>query len=284
MIQLYHFINDYSIFGIEPKHDNMKRFIEQFCILLLVACFTSASAQNEDRGCNLTVVVDSTHASAPQAQDGSVNAIATGGTAPYTYMWYTGETSQSRNNLGTGRYCVTVTDANGCTGSDCSRVSAPGCESLGIGIGMRDFGTSDSNTVFTWADGGTTPYNYSWSNGATTDTVYNVPDGSYCVTITDANTCSMTACVGNVNTVGIHETALNEVQVYPNPVRDVLHIELPDTKDAVMQLLSIEGKILLTQSLMKGNNNIPTNNLAKGLYICRISSGHRSNNTKILIE
>lgn len=240
----------------------------------------------EGNGCTLSVTVDSIHASAPQAQDGSINAIATGGTAPYTYRWYTGETSQSRTNLGTGRYCVTVTDANGCTGSDCSRVSAPGCESYGIGIGMKESSGLDNNTVFAWASGGTAPYNYTWSTGASADTLYNVPDGVYRVTVTDASACSMTGYVGNVNMVGISETALTETQVYPNPVRDVLHVDLPNSKDAMLQLLSVEGKVLLTQSLVQGNNNVPTNGLAKGMYICRISNsvGTTHSNRKILLE
>ncbi|MBS1612951.1 MAG: T9SS type A sorting domain-containing protein [Bacteroidetes bacterium] len=262
----------------------MNHFKRLLTVLQFTLCTVAVFA--EGNGCSLSVIVDSTHASAPQAQDGSVSAIVTGGTAPYTYQWYTGETSQTRTNLGTGRYCVTVTDANGCTGSDCSRVSAPGCESYGIGIGMIDSGGLGNNTVFAWASGGTAPYNYTWSTGASTDTLYNVPDGGYRVTVTDASACSMTGSVGNINMVGINETALTEAEVYPNPVRDVLHIDLPNSKDVKLQLLSVEGKVVLVQSLVQGNNTIPTNGLAKGMYVCRINNkeGTAHSNRKILIE
>ena len=47
--------------------------------------------------------------------DGSVNVIADGGTMPYSYLWNTGDTTAIVNNLGSGIYTVTVTDANGCT-------------------------------------------------------------------------------------------------------------------------------------------------------------------------
>jgi hypothetical protein len=38
-----------------------------------------------------------------------------GGTAPYTYQWSNGQTSQTATGLSTGTYQLTVTDANGCS-------------------------------------------------------------------------------------------------------------------------------------------------------------------------
>ena len=36
------------------------------------------------------------------------------GTAPFTYLWNTGETSNILTNIHSGEYSITVTDANGC--------------------------------------------------------------------------------------------------------------------------------------------------------------------------
>jgi hypothetical protein len=55
-----------------------------------------------------------TTASSPGASDGSATALVTGGTPPYTYLWSTGETTHTIDNLAVGIYTVTVTDANGC--------------------------------------------------------------------------------------------------------------------------------------------------------------------------
>ncbi|MEO0898161.1 MAG: T9SS type A sorting domain-containing protein [Bacteroidota bacterium] len=46
--------------------------------------------------------------------DGSMAALPTGGTAPYTYVWNTGATSNSLSGLAEGGYSVVIQDANGC--------------------------------------------------------------------------------------------------------------------------------------------------------------------------
>ena len=46
---------------------------------------------------------------------GTIIAIPTGGTAPFTYSWSNNVTTQSNEDLQPGTYTVTVTDANNCT-------------------------------------------------------------------------------------------------------------------------------------------------------------------------
>ncbi len=56
--------------------------------------------------------------------DGSIDFTVSGGTAPYTYTWDNGVATEDIDNLPPGTYCVTVTDANGCTFSSCAEVMA----------------------------------------------------------------------------------------------------------------------------------------------------------------
>jgi len=46
--------------------------------------------------------------------DGGLAVFPQGGTAPYTYMWNNGETTNIITNIDSGEYSVTVTDDNGC--------------------------------------------------------------------------------------------------------------------------------------------------------------------------
>ena len=63
--------------------------------------------------------------------NGTATVTASGGTAPYTYLWSPGsQTSQTATGLSAGTYTVTVTDSKGCTGTSSATVgtagSAPG--------------------------------------------------------------------------------------------------------------------------------------------------------------
>ncbi|MCU0346397.1 MAG: SprB repeat-containing protein, partial [Saprospiraceae bacterium] len=63
--------------------------------------------------------------SAP-ANNGSATAAPTGGTSPYTYLWSTGATTASINNLNSGTYTVTVTDSHTCTKTGSVVISVSG--------------------------------------------------------------------------------------------------------------------------------------------------------------
>ena len=57
--------------------------------------------------------------------DGTATVTATGGEAPYTYLWNNGATTATITGLTAGNYSVAVTDANGCTRSQYVNVYAP---------------------------------------------------------------------------------------------------------------------------------------------------------------
>ncbi len=58
-------------------------------------------------------------------QNGKFYVYQNGGVAPYTYNWSNGATSREITASVPGTYCVTVSDANGCTGSACNVWSGP---------------------------------------------------------------------------------------------------------------------------------------------------------------
>jgi hypothetical protein len=62
-------------------------------------------------------------ASAVNAANGAVNLTVFGGSQPYRYTWNTGATTASLMGVLPGIYCVTVTDANGCSVATCQQVT-----------------------------------------------------------------------------------------------------------------------------------------------------------------
>ncbi len=130
--------------------------------------------------------------------NGNNNGVATvlpsGGIAPYTFLWNTGQTAATENGLGAGSYSVTVQDDNGCTFVEPFTLTEP---TLLTALPTQQtnalcFSSSDGTGTVA-ANGGTLPYSYSWSNGATNALATGLAAGIYAATITDANSCSVTA-------------------------------------------------------------------------------------------
>jgi hypothetical protein len=66
--------------------------------------------------------------------DGNMNALVSGGTAPYTYVWSNGSTASNVNGLTPGSYSVTVTDANGCTSTSSGVIATMCCNVTSAGV------------------------------------------------------------------------------------------------------------------------------------------------------
>ncbi|PZW41439.1 putative secreted protein (Por secretion system target) [Mesonia algae] len=142
-----------------------------------------------------TSVVD-TNITCNAGTDGSATASATGGTAPYTYLWSNAATTASIVNVAAGTYSVTITDANGCTDISSVTITEP---TVLVAASVVDSnvscnGESEGNATAS-ATGGTAPYTYLWSNAATTANIADIAAGTYSVTVTDANGCTDTASV-----------------------------------------------------------------------------------------
>ncbi|MDF3025694.1 MAG: gliding motility-related protein, partial [Fluviicola sp.] len=124
---------------------------------------------------------------------GAINLTPTGGVGPYTFSWGGGVTTEDRTGLTAGTYSVTITDANGCTGTVSPTVTQPAATVSGTTVvtNVACFGGSNGAINLTPA-GGTGPYTFNWASGPTTEDRTGLAAGSYSVTITDANGCTGT--------------------------------------------------------------------------------------------
>ena len=71
--------------------------------------------------CNFTATASANNAMGG-APNGTVTLSVANGTAPYTYVWSSGQVTQNLSGLAPGTYSVTVTDAAGCTASASANV------------------------------------------------------------------------------------------------------------------------------------------------------------------
>ena len=148
------------------------------------------------------------------AIDGFIDLTVTGGTAPYSYVWSNGATTEDISDLGAGTYSVVVTDINDCSvsmevviiESEAMAISESHSDYTGFGVSCN--GATDGSIDVT-VTGGTGNYTYVWSNGATTEDLSELGAGTYSVVATDDNGCSVSIEVDITESEAMDITATN---------------------------------------------------------------------------
>lgn len=115
----------------------------------------------------------------------------TTGTAPYTYAWSTGDTTNFVNNLAPGEYCLTVTDASGCTAEACATITSEQVLDLDAQI-ANACGEAHNGSIMLTVSGGSGEYSYVWNTGQETATINNLSPGIFNVTVRDQDNCTET--------------------------------------------------------------------------------------------
>lgn len=121
--------------------------------------------------------------------DGSINILVQGGTAPYTYSWTNGATTEDVSGLAAGVYTVTVTDANACVETATVTITEPTIlGQTGAATHNDCFGAANGQIAID-VYGGTLPYSYAWDSGHTVEDITDLTAGFYELTVSDGNNC-----------------------------------------------------------------------------------------------
>jgi hypothetical protein len=135
--------------------------------------------------------------------DGSAQASASQGVAPYTIVWSTTPTQNGplATGLGAGTYTVSVNDANGCLNNASVTINEPALAlsaTIASVVNVNCHGQATGSAAVS-ATGGTSPYAFAWDTTPpqTSATATGLAAGNYTCTITDARGCttSVTASV-----------------------------------------------------------------------------------------
>ena len=129
--------------------------------------------------------------------DGSVQASALGGTAPYSYLWAIqgNPTNNSISNVAAGVYNVSVTDAKGCIKLTSVTLANPPAVAIAINTTPVLCSGDCTGTATATASNGLAPYTYQWNDSQqqATPTATNLCSGTYSVAVTDAKGCPANA-------------------------------------------------------------------------------------------
>jgi hypothetical protein len=213
-----------------------------------------------------------------QTVNGSIDITVIGGSAPYTYSWSNGETTEDITGLAAGTYTVTVTDNVGCEVSATYTVN-----NTGASVDVTSTTVTDASCA-TCADGAidivmggaTGPYTFSWNTGANTEDISGLNPGIYDVTITNADGCDTTITFFVLDAASIEDLGGIYLSIHPNPSDGLIGITYSnltgseikiDILDAAGRLIQSETKDLEGAS---GEIELDLSDLPPASYILRM--------------
>jgi hypothetical protein len=87
---------------------------------------------------------------------------------------------------------------------------------------------------------------------------------------------------------GIFDNAMAKysLKVYPNPVKDILNIQIPSSEYQSLQITDLAGKAVLNRSIQRtdGYETVDVSHLVAGMYIVTVNSSNNSLRTKIVVK
>jgi hypothetical protein len=154
------------------------------CFVIRADSSTRISQQS-----NMNLTYNSTPAN---CTNGTATVTASGGVAPYTYLWNNGAVSNTISGLVRGIYTATVTDAQGCGSNYNYGVNIYQIPFINVNTSITNATCLQTNGgAMAFGTGGASPYTYLWSNAQSTQSLSAVPGGiNYQVIATDANGCT----------------------------------------------------------------------------------------------
>lgn len=159
------------------------------------ACTVSAS-YTVAQGAAISVSIQSQDALCYQAPNGSMSAVVSGGTSPFSYLWTDGQTTVTASSLIAGTYSVTVTDGSGCTATASATINEPSEVIINATTTAVTCPGADDGTISVTATGGNAPYTYSATQDfanfyyTTNGVIIGLRPGVYSVIVSDFNGCT----------------------------------------------------------------------------------------------
>ena len=288
------------------------------CVVDVNGCTACLSVYVDSTNCaGYSINLHETNSTCINCTDGSAWVLVSGGSAPYSYTWYTAPLQYTDTAVGLlhGTYSVCAVDAYGCVV----------CDSIVVGTGSCSANFviyPDTNIMHHyWAvnqASGVPPLTYDWDWGDNTahDFTANpshiyANQGSYtiCLTITDSVGCQNTFCQSfyllhpknltpvTVNVVStltginsINTSSSSQISIYPNPNdgKFVLSYHLlKETRNITsLQIMDVMGRVVYTTSVkgIEGTQSIDVSDLNNGVYFYQLTNNSEIKEGKFVIS
>lgn len=198
--------------------------------------------------------------------NGSITIVSIeGGLAPYSYS-LNGEMNNTGifENLNAGNYSLLITDSFGNEIMKTVTVTEPEVLEL--------FTTVNQDTIFVEGQGGVGPYRYSLDGSIFEIVSFLIGEvgETYTVYILDLNGC-ITAVDGIAIISSVSNPTLDALRLFPNPASNSIQFGSESSVNITFDISDITGR-LIRSGESASNRNININDLAQGLYICKVKA------------
>lgn len=261
---------------------------------------------NDSTYCNLYAYYDYTPVSYIGASDGNIDVTVYGGTAPFSYLWSNGVTTEDLYNISSGMYSLTITDFVSCSYILDVYLYEPYDTSGGVIV--DSLYTSNVDTCFV----STVDYfyisgvNVNPNNTITITWIFVVGDdityviyatyncsanGNYVVylTINCGSNKGLTTYMSYIHADGLTSSPIlsseSAISLYPNPVKDKLNISITnvDLSGTTISIYNVSGQVVYSSKVISNDIlEINTTNLSNGVYVVKMINNNNQYISKFI--
>ncbi len=220
----------------------------------------------------------------------TVNAHGGSPTSGYNYLWNTGSTSYTLNNVNAGTYSVTVTAGSETATATIIVASEP--TSLSVVTSTNGGSTGADGIAAAYASGGVPPYSYFWNNGGGAgDSIFGLAPGTYRVTVRDSFNCIVRDSVMIQNLASGITSLVNgnaKLSLFPNPANSLLNVlvESQNLMSSKLEVIDMTGRIVYSAPVTvsgKYNHSINLESFSPGTYTLQLVSSDKSTHQQFVI-
>lgn len=157
-------------------------------------------------------------------------------------------------------------------------------------LGWANDGSSDNQQItievgdtiiWTWGAGthnlratsGTESFDSGYFTGAGNTFTYTFNQVGSTNYVCDPHAGNMNGTVTVTSTAGITKNNLLSFDMYPNPVSDMLTVQLPTgTEKAEVSIIDYTGRLVFSKTISSNDTSIDVQSISKGIYIIRVAS------------
>lgn len=194
---------------------------------------------------------------------GVLSGSGSAGSAPYAYLWSSGDTLATTGPLSIGVYTLTLTDADGCTASAQFTLTQPELLQTAFSATPESGPGASDGTAEVVPSGGVPPYAILWNTSDTTFAIIGLAPDVYAATITDANGCTSSG----LTTVNAFECALSATL-------EVTPIACAGQNSGAIQIVVLSGDGPFSYSWNTGDTTAFIDMLGPGTYVPTITEAN----------